>query len=407
MPPSFKRFLVHGILADRACDAKPNKAPTSFLPGAANRHQPTVARAQTHVGDRENKSGRTGKAVGVTSSGPAGQPQTSAQTRRHVESDKPAHRKASDSHQLVTWRRRGALREKRDTRNGHPQAHPHTLLRPKQSCEGEELLLQNRCPRGRGMESAAGSERLLLGRVGGTLTIQYLWVQAVEHTCASIRTARFTHSPTALKTSRAAPQLPRKPACGGDGLCPTTHRCIDTIVNLRPDKHVPTHPDTQPVLRLAKRCQACPSRPPRAARAYGPGLRADVARHAPGMAHRPTPWPMPQVMFGKRIISKGGQWAGQGSCKGVPPPPLSDIPSGCCSFTALDSHPLFPSHVASGRCVLSAAAAGALAGVVSAFAEPSSWCVGTVLNVAWCAVCASTAPNSWRIEDVLVVAGVI
>ena len=64
---------------------------------------------------------------------------------------------------------------------------------------------------------------------------------------------------------------------------------------------------------------------------------------------------------------------------------------------ALDSHPFFPSHVASGRCVLSAAAAGALAGVVSAFAEPSRWCVGAVLNVAWCAVCVSAAPNSWRI----------
>ena len=40
-------------------------------------------------------------------------------------------------------------------------------------------------------------------------------------------------------------------------------------------------------------------------------------------------------------------------------------------YGALDSHPVFPSHVASGRCVLTAAAAGALAGVVSAFAEPS------------------------------------
>ena len=73
----------------------------------------------------------------------------------------------------------------------------------------------------------------------------------------------------------------------------------------------------------------------------------------------------------------------------------------------LDSHPFFPSHVASGHCFLSAAAAGALAGVVSAFAEPSSWCVGAVLNVAWCAVYASTAPSNWRIEDVLVVAGVV
>ena len=73
----------------------------------------------------------------------------------------------------------------------------------------------------------------------------------------------------------------------------------------------------------------------------------------------------------------------------------------------MDSHPFFPSHVASGRCFLPAAAAGAVAGVVSAFAEPSSWCVGAVLNVAWCAVCASAAPNSWRIEDVRVVAGVV
>ena len=80
---------------------------------------------------------------------------------------------------------------------------------------------------------------------------------------------------------------------------------------------------------------------------------------------------------------------------------LVDVP-----LRVLDSRPFFPPHVASGRCFLSAAAAGALAGVVSAFAEPSSWCVGAVLNVAWCAVCASVAPNSWCIEDVLVVAGV-
>ena len=33
-------------------------------------------------------------------------------------------------------------------------------------------------------------------------------------------------------------------------------------------------------------------------------------------------------------------------------------------YGALDSHPFFPSHVASGRCFLSAAAAGALAGVL-------------------------------------------
>ena len=66
-------------------------------------------------------------------------------------------------------------------------------------------------------------------------------------------------------------------------------------------------------------------------------------------------------------------------------------------YGALDSHPFVPPHVASGRCVLSAAAAGAPAGVVSAFAEPSGWCAGAVLDVAGCAVCASAAPNSWRI----------
>ena len=48
-------------------------------------------------------------------------------------------------------------------------------------------------------------------------------------------------------------------------------------------------------------------------------------------------------------------------------------------YGALDSHPFFPSHVALGRCVLSAAAAGAPAGVVSAFAEPSSWCAPPLL----------------------------
>ena len=80
---------------------------------------------------------------------------------------------------------------------------------------------------------------------------------------------------------------------------------------------------------------------------------------------------------------------------------------GGSSGAALDSHPFFPSHVASGRCFLSAAAAGAPAGVVSAFAEPSGWCVGAVLNVAGCAVCASAALSSWRIGAVLVVARVV
>ena len=105
------------------------------------------------------------------------------------------------------------------------------------------------------------------------------------------------------------------------------------------------------------------------------------------------------------------------------PRPLCDIPSGCCFFTGPWTVTR-SSLVASGCCFLSAAVAGAPAGVVatfaepsgwcagaagvlSAFAEPSGWCAGAVLDVAWCAVCASAAPSSWRIEVVLVVAGVV
>ena len=42
---------------------------------------------------------------------------------------------------------------------------------------------------------------------------------------------------------------------------------------------------------------------------------------------------------------------------------------------------------------LSPVAAGAPAGVVSALPEPSGWRTGAVLDVAWCAVCASVAPR--------------
>ena len=65
----------------------------------------------------------------------------------------------------------------------------------------------------------------------------------------------------------------------------------------------------------------------------------------------------------------------------VNPPPACDSPSGCCLFTG--PWTVSPSHVASGRCFVSAAAAGALAGVVSVFAEPSSWCAGAVLDAAF------------------------
>ena len=77
------------------------------------------------------------------------------------------------------------------------------------------------------------------------------------------------------------------------------------------------------------------------------------------------------------------------------------------SLRALDSHLFVPSHVASGRCVLSAAAAGAPARVVSVFTEPSGWRAGAVLDVPGCAICVPAAPSSWHIEDVLVIAGVV
>ena len=77
-------------------------------------------------------------------------------------------------------------------------------------------------------------------------------------------------------------------------------------------------------------------------------------------------------------------------------PPCVTLSLVVAPLRGLDGHPFFPSHVASGRCVLSAAAAGALAGVISAFAEPRRWCAGAVLNVAG-AVCASAVPSSYRI----------
>ena len=91
-------------------------------------------------------------------------------------------------------------------------------------------------------------------------------------------------------------------------------------------------------------------------------------------------------------------------CLGVLSPPC-DIPSGCCFFTG-------PWTVTrSSLCMLRRVAAFCRplrpVLLVSAFAEPSSWCAGAVLDVAWCAVCASAAPSSWRIEVVLVVAGVV
>ena len=86
--------------------------------------------------------------------------------------------------------------------------------------------------------------------------------------------------------------------------------------------------------------------------------------------------------------------------------PLCDIPAGCCSFTGPWTVTRSSLRMLRRVAAFCQPLRPVLLAVVSAFAEPSSWCVGTVLNVAWCAVCVSAAPNNWRIEDVLV-AGVI
>ena len=52
-------------------------------------------------------------------------------------------------------------------------------------------------------------------------------------------------------------------------------------------------------------------------------------------------------------------------------------------------------------------AAGAPAGVLSAFAEPRRWCAGAVLDAAGSAVCASAVPSSWRIGGCAGGAGVV
>ena len=90
------------------------------------------------------------------------------------------------------------------------------------------------------------------------------------------------------------------------------------------------------------------------------------------------------------------------------PPPPCDIPSHCCFFTG----PWTVTHsslrtLRRFRCVLSAAAAGAPAGVVSAFAEPRRWCAGAVLDVAVCAACASVAPSSCRTVQILKFRGIL
>ena len=102
--------------------------------------------------------------------------------------------------------------------------------------------------------------------------------------------------------------------------------------------------------------------------------------------HRP-PWAPEKITWG----------LGGGACRPFSTPRVRHSVGLLLLYGALDGHPFFPSHVASGRCVLSATAAGAPAGVVSAFAVPRRWCVRAVLDVAGCALCASAAPSSWGV----------
>ena len=91
--------------------------------------------------------------------------------------------------------------------------------------------------------------------------------------------------------------------------------------------------------------------------------------------------------------ANGPPWTAKGSWSSVPP---------CVTFRRVavslrgpGQSPVLPFACCVGCCVLSAAAAAARAGVISAFAEPRGWCAGAVL-VAAGAVCALAVPSSWR-----------
>ena len=100
----------------------------------------------------------------------------------------------------------------------------------------------------------------------------------------------------------------------------------------------------------------------------------------------PAPGSVKKFLGGKIQFCQGKRFSGHFWYTQTPPflkqPPkkptgANNVPPPCVTFRlvvaplrGLDGHPFFPSHVALGCCVLSAAAAGAPAGVVSAFAEP-------------------------------------
>ena len=124
------------------------------------------------------------------------------------------------------------------------------------------------------------------------------------------------------------------------------------------------------------------------------------AANGPAVGMHTVSAPYMEIVHG--MPSRTHSWCGM-HC-----PPCVTFRLVAVSLRGPGQSPVLPfACVSSGRCFLSAAAASAPAGVVSAFAESSGWCVGAVLVVAWCAACASAAPSRWRIEVVLGVAGVI
>ena len=146
----------------------------------------------------------------------------------------------------------------------------------------------------------------------------------------------------------------------------------------------------------------------------GPNPRRDTAAHTHAggrhpMARAQNGWP-PAARGGlprRRTVPTGPFQTPPLPSTMLPPPPLCDIPSGCCFFTGpwtvtrASLRMLRRVALSVGRC-----GRWCRAGVVSAFAEPSGWCAGAVL-VAVDAVCALAVPNTWRTEVVLVVAGVV
>ena len=131
---------------------------------------------------------------------------------------------------------------------------------------------------------------------------------------------------------------------------------------------------------------------------------AYIRRKVPTSTLDGTP-PLARLGYCLETPARGGDCSGPWP---APPPPLCDIPSGCCSF--MGPWTVTRSSLRMLRRV--AAFCRPLRPVLLRVSFPRSR--SPVVGVPglcwmwhWCAVCASAAPNSWHIEDVLVVAGVV